>query len=463
MWIKISCFFCFFLSSNVIAITVEEFSAKLMQTHPYFLQLSLSESGSLVDQKIARTYTDWNIQMGANESFSAGEDISSRLYKDLYTTSYEVSASRKIANSGANLNLKHSWNRNAKSYADKDSTVLNTNIFSLDYIQPLLQNKDGLNDRLAIDVADIDFLANQVSLLEQAESFLASKQTKLVDLALKQELEQLYMFQLELSKQQLDLAEEKFLNSLIDKSSFLQEKDNYIKANQQWLQSSRELNILRQELASLINVKESNMVVEFDLFKEQSIIKVEPAVFVKNSRSMQKFDFDKSKFQRQLESYENKTMPSVNLNMGIASQAEDDKYFSSFGNRDFSWNIGVDVSYPLGVRKESLDVERAEISIAQLDAQRHETEINSEQQISYLLAQIDLLAELVNISLEQGELANEKVIEEKTKYDEARGQKSSLIATQKNANLARISNVQAAASYQKIIIDYREVTDQLFN
>ena len=458
MWNRIACVFCLFLSTDVIAITSEEFSAKLMQTHPYFLQLSLSEKVSLVDQKIARTYTDWNIQMGANESFSAGDDISSRLYNDLYTTSYEVSAHRKIANSGANLNLKHSWSRN-----DKDSTVLNTNVFSLDYVKPLLQNQNGLNDRLAVDIADIDLLAKQVSLLEQAESFLASKLTKLVDLALKQELEQLYMFQLELSKQQLDLAEEKFSNSLIDKSSLLQEKDTYVKANQQWLQSSRELNILRQELASLINVKESEMVVEFDLFKEQPIMRVEPAVFVKNSRSMQKFDFDKSKLQRRLETYENKTMPSVNLNMGIASQAEDDKYFSSFGNRDFSWNIGVDVSYPLGVRKESLDVERAEISIAQLDAQRRETEINLEQQVSYLLAQIDLLAELVDISLEQGELANEKVIEEKTKYDNARGQKSLLIAAQKNANLARLSNVQTAASYQKIIIDYRAATDQLFN
>ena len=458
MWNRIACVFCLFLSTDVIAITSEEFSAKLMQTHPYFLQLSLSEKVSLVDQKIARTYTDWNIQMGVNQSFSAGDDISSRLYKDLYTTSYEVSAHRKIANSGANLNLKHSWSRN-----DKDSTVLNTNVFSLDYVKPLLQNQNGLNDRLAVDIADIDLLAKQVSLLEQAESFLASKLTKLVDLALKQELEQLYMFQLELSKQQLDLAEEKFSNSLIDKSSLLQEKDTYVKANQQWLQSSRELNILRQELASLINVKESEMVVEFDLFKEQPIMRVEPAVFVKNSRSMQKFDFDKSKLQRRLETYENKTMPSVNLNMGIASQAEDDKYFSSFGNRDFSWNIGVDVSYPLGVRKESLDVELAEISIAQLDAQRRETEINLEQQISYLLAQIDLLAELVDISLEQGELANEKVIEEKTKYDNARGQKSLLIAAQKNANLARLSNVQTAASYQKIIIDYRAATDQLFN
>jgi len=455
---RIACIFCLFLSTNVIAITAEEFSSKLMQTHPFFLQLSLNEKVSLIDQKIARTYTDWNIQLGADESFSSGDDISSRLYNDLFTTSYEVSALRKIANSGANVNLKHSWNRN-----DKDSTVLNTNIFSIDYIMPLLQNRDGLNDRLAVDVADIELLANQVDLLEQAENFLASKLNQLVDLALKQELEKLYMFQLELSKQQLDLAEEKFSNSLIDKSSFLQEKDIYVKANQQWLQSSRELNILRKEMASLIDVKESEMVVEFDLFEEQNIIRVEPAVFVKNSRPMQKLDFDKSKLERQLETYENKTMPNVNLNMGFASQAEDEKYFSSFGNRDYSWNIGVDVSYPLGVRKESLDVERAEISIAQLDAQRREAEINLEHQISYLLAQIDLLAELVEITLEQGELANEKVVEEKTKYDQARGQKSLLIAAQKNANLARLNNAQAAASYQKIIIDYRAATDQLFN
>jgi len=455
---RITCIFCLFISTNVIAITADEFSTKLMQTHPYFLQLSLSEKVSLIDQKIAKTYTDWNIQMGADESFSAGDDISTRLYNNLYTTSYEVSALRKIANSGANVNLKHSWNRN-----DKDSTVLNSNVFSLDYVMPLLQNKDGLNDRLAVDVADIDLLANQVNLLEQAENFLASKLNQLIDLALKQELEQLYVFQLELSKQQLDLAEEKFSNSLIDKSSYLQEKDIYVKANQQWLQSNRELKILRQEMASLIDVKDSEMVVEFDLFQEQSIIRVDPAVFVKNSRPMQKFDFDKSKLQRQLETYENKTMPNVNLNMGIATQAEDEKYFSSFGNRDYSWNIGIDVSYPLGVRKESLDVERAEISIAQLDAQRRESELNSEQQISYLLAQIDLLAELVEITLEQGELANEKVIEEKTKYDDARGQKSLLIAAQKNANLARLTNAQAAASYQKIIIDYRAATDQLFN
>ena len=447
-----------FFTVNANAITLNEFSAKLIETHPFFVQLSLSEKTSLLDQKASLTYSDWNIKAGASESFSSGEDTSTRLYKDLYTTSYEVSAGRKIENSGANLNLKHSLTRD-----DKDSSATHSNVFSIDYIRPLLQNKDGINDRLTLDIASLDLIAKKVNLEEQAENFLASKLSKFVDLALKQEIVKIHKRELELSKQQLDLTEGKYKNSLIDKSNLIQDKDLYVKAKQQSLQSRKELIIERRELASLIGAQESDMIVEMDLYEEHTMMKVDSATFVKNSRSMQKFDFDKARLQRQLKTFENKTMPSVNLNLGLSALGEDDKYFGSFGNRDYSWNIGVDISYPLGVRKELVDVERTEISIATINAQKREAEINDEYQINYLLAQIDLLSELVTLYLEQGSLANEKVIEEQTKYSEARGQKSLVIAAQKNANLANLNYVQAAATYQKIIIDYKAAIDQLFN
>ena len=447
-----------FFSVNANAITLNEFSAKLIETHPFFVQLSLSEKTSLLDQKASLTYSDWNIKAGASESFSSGEDTSTRLYKDLYTTSYEVSAGRKIENSGANLNLKHSLTRD-----DKDSSATHSNVFSIDYIRPLLQNKDGINDRLTLDIASLDLIAKKVNLEEQAENFLASKLSKFVDLALKQEIVKIHKRELELSKQQLDLTEGKYKNSLIDKSNLIQDKDLYVKAKQQSLQSRKELIIERRELASLIGAQESDMIVDMDLYEEHTMMKVDPATFVKDSRSIQKFDFDKARLQRQLKTFENKTMPSVNLNLGLSALGEDDKYFGSFGNRDYSWNIGVDISYPLGVRKELVDVERTEISIATINAQKREAEINDEYQINYLLAQIDLLSELVTLYLEQGSLANEKVIEEQTKYSEARGQKSLVIAAQKNANLANLTYVQAAATYQKIIIDYKAAIDQLFN
>ena len=159
---------------------------------------------------------------------------------------------------------------------------------------------------------------------------------------------------------------------------------------------------------------------------------------------------------------EDKTMPSVNLKLGLSSLGENDKYFGSFGNRDYSWNVGVDISYPLGSRKELIDVERTEISINNVDAKKKEAEITNVQQINYLLAQVDLLSELVVLYLEQGSLAEEMVIEEQIKFGEARGQKSLVIAAKRNANLVNLTYLQAAGTYQKIIIDYKAAIDQLY-
>ena len=446
------------ISLNASAITLNEFSERLVETHPYFVQLSLSETTSLLDQKSSLTYSDWNIKAGASEAFSGGEDTSTRAYKELYSTKYEVSANRKVENSGASVNLKHSLTRN-----DKDSNASHANLLALDYIRPLLQNKDGLNDRLASDLASLDLIAKQVSLEEQAENFLASKLSKFIDLALKQEIVKNHQISLDLSKQQLDLDEEKFKNSLIDKSVLIQQKDSYVKAKQQLLQSSKELIIERRELANLIGTKESGMIVDFDLFEVHNLTEIDPRSFVSDSRSILKFDFDKARLQRQLVTFENKTMPSVNLNLGLSSLGENDKYFGSFGNRDYSWNVGVDISYPLGSRKELIDVERTEISIDTIDAQKKEAEITNIHQINYLLAQVDLLSELVVLYLEQGSLAEEMVIEEQIKFSEARGQKSLVIAAKRNANLANLTYLQAAGTYQKIVVDYKAAIDQLYN
>ena len=446
------------ISLNASAITLNEFSERLVETHPYFVQLSLSEKTSLLDQKSSLTYSDWNIKAGASEAFSGGEDTSTRAYKELYSTKYEVSANRKVENSGASVNLKHSLTRN-----DKDSNASHANLLALDYIRPLLQNKDGLNDRLASDLASLDLIAKQVSLEEQAENFLASKLSKFIDLALKQEIVKNHQISLDLSKQQLDLDEEKFKNSLIDKSVLIQQKDSYVKAKQQLLQSSKELIIERRELANLIGTKESGMIVDFDLFEVHNLTEIDPRSFVSDSRSILKFDFDKARLQRQLVTFENKTMPSVNLNLGLSSLGENDKYFGSFGNRDYSWNVGVDISYPLGSRKELIDVERTEISIDTIDAQKREAEITNIHQINYLLAQVDLLSELVVLYLEQGSLAEEMVIEEQIKFSEARGQKSLVIAAKRNANLANLTYLQAAGTYQKIVVDYKAAIDQLYN
>ena len=105
-------------SFNVSAITLDDFSTQLVESHPYFVQLSLSEKTSLINQKSLSIYTDWNINAGASETYTGGDDSASRLYEDLYSTKYEIGANRKVSHSGATVNLKHSLTRN-----DKDSNA----------------------------------------------------------------------------------------------------------------------------------------------------------------------------------------------------------------------------------------------------------------------------------------------------------------------------------------------------
>ena len=458
MWPRILYLFCIFFSLKVNAITIEEFSSELLKSHPYFLQQTLSEKVSIIDQKDALIYSDWTIQAGASESYASGEDQDVKSYDNRYITGYEVSAAKKFPDTGASLTLGHSWN-----IANTDNTNLSSNSFSLDYTRPLLQNKDGLNDRLAADIATIDSQLKQINLQEQSENYLASKLKKFIDLAHAQEKEKLYKDQLELSKEQLSLADKKFNQSLIEKTALLQEQDAYTRADQQWLQSRLDLANLQQELSSLIGMSKNNMTVELDLFERQVITQIDAANFVTKSRILQQLDFDKLKLKRQLVTYKDKNKANVNLTMGIASQGEHNKFFKSLSNRDYSWNVGVNVSYPINPVKESLDIQRAEINIAQIDAQKSEKVIEIEQQISFLVSQINLLDELMTINAKQVQLSNQKIAEEAIKYKEARGQKSLLISAQKNANQTLLSSIQTATNYQKTIIDYRAAIDQLLD
>jgi outer membrane protein TolC len=260
VWFRVLFLFCFFLSLKVSAITIEEFSLELMKSHPYFLQQSLSEKVSIIDQKDALIYSDWIFQAGASESYASGEDQSSKLYDDRYTTSLEVSAAKKFPETGGSLTLGHSWNI-TDTDVNSISTNLNSNSFSLDYTRPLLQNKNGINDRLAADITTIDTQSKLINLKEQSENYLASKLKKFIDLAHAQEKEKLCRDQLELTKEQLSLAEKKFNQSLIEKTTLLQEQDLYTRADQQWLQSKLDLANLQQELSSLIGIIANNMVV----------------------------------------------------------------------------------------------------------------------------------------------------------------------------------------------------------
>lgn len=444
------------LCTETSALSVDEYTSALIKIHPYFLQLSLSEEASLIDQQAALAYTDWSVRGSVSNSNTSGDHLASRLYSDLNMTSYEVSARKSIEQTGGNISLSHSWNRN-----NRDGSVSGTNAVGVDYSQPLLQNKGGLNDRLGADIAAIEATAQGLNRAEQSESFIASKTKRLVDLVLAQEKESVYRQQLNLTIIQLKLVEDKLSSGLVERSELLGELDAKLRAEQQWLQAQQELSMLRQELAAQINIHTSAMVIEFNLYQQHAIAQIDFGIVLPKLRVIQQIQLEKKKLLRQRQSLENKLLPSVNVSFGLSTQGEATDYLDGFSNQDQSWRVAVDVSYPLGQNKAKLDLQRSDISLARLNARQREVEINIKQQVGTLVSQMDLLSQMMRTSLEQKQIAEDKLSEEKTRYDDARGQKIWLIGAEKALNMTSFAYTQVAASYQKAVVEYRSAIDLL--
>jgi len=444
------------LYTEASALSVAEYTTALIKTHPYFLQLSLSEEASLIDQQAALTYTDWSIRGSVNNSNASGDHLASRSYSDLNMTAYEISARKNIEQTGGNISLNHSWNRN-----NRDGSVSRVNAISMDYSQPLLQNKGGLNDRLGADIAAIEVTTQGLNRAEQFESFVASITKRLIDLVLAKEKESVYHQQLNLTTAQLELVENKLRSGLVERSEMLGELDTKLRAEQQWLQAQQELYLLRQELAAQINIQPSAMVIEFDLYQQHEIAQIDVEIVLPGLRLIQQIQLEKQKLLRQRQSLENKLLPSVNLSVGLSTQGEADSYLDGFSSQDQSWRVGVDVSYPLGQNKAKLDLQRSELSLARLNARQREVEMNIKQQISALVSQVSLLSQMMQTSLAQKQIAEDKLGEEKLRYSNARGQKIWLIGAEKALNMANFAYAQVAASYQKSVVEYRSAIDQL--
>jgi len=436
---------CLGASAQSFALTLDEYSEKLAQEHPFYSQLSLSEGANQLAHQASQLQYDWNTQISINDNYTSSGGLNS--------AKAEISTQKAIKGTGGNLSIKHSWNDNGLTQP--------TNLTSIAYSQPFLQNQSGINTSLPSDLANIDLESKKISLIEQSENFLASKSKRFIDLVFAQEKVVIVEGNLTLSEQQFNIANEKHGQSVLSESSLMQEQDNYIRAKQQLLQAEQELDSMQKELAMWIGISSQLMIAEFDVFQEQAPLDKATKSLVSNSRTIQQLNLDRKKLQRQLISHENKLKPSVNLNVGLISQGSADSYLDSFSNQSSSFEMGLNFTYPFGNSKEQLDIERTRNSLAQLNSRMQESEANLTQQINAQFSLIELLQQLMEISLEQSLLADAKVGEVQKQYNNAKSQKSNVIAAQKSANTAKLSYTQAAAHLQKAHIDYLSLSDQL--
>ncbi len=439
-------------SFNAQAMSEYEFIERLKNTHPFFKQQALSSQIKQVEKRLTSANEDWIIAIDGNYKNENASDISSSTYNKLETTSVDVSATRKIANSGSNITFKHTWK-------DKNKDVNTTrNKFSLDYTYPLLRNRDGVNDRLDADVAQIAIEQNTLERLEQEEGFILKKLKRFVDLAYAQEQQLINERRLILAEQELSLVKQKFSASVVDKVDVLLQEDAYQRAQQQLLQAQQDLILLRHEISITLALDFNQAVAEMDLYKAYT---PKDAQLLVNTRVLRITDLNQKTLRRQLRSFKNESEAKLDLNLGLASEGENSNYSNSLENQSATWNVGLGLSYPLGGVKSNNNIKKVEIKLARLALSKQEQLLDLNVQAITLKEKISLLMQMFKSNKKQIAIAQARTLEERDRYANGSGQASFVISAQNNEQNAQLSYAQVATSYQKSVFDFKATIDQL--
>ena len=437
---------------NAQAISEREFIERLKATHPFFEQQALSSQIKQVEKRLTTANEDWVISINGNYKNENASDISSSTYNKLNTTSADVSATRKIANSGSDITFKHAWK-------DKNKDVNTTrNRFSLDYTYPLLRNRDGVNDQLDGDVAQIAIEKNTLERLEQEENFILKKLKRFVDLAYAQEQQLINERRLALAGQELNLVKQKFEASVVDKVDVLLQEDAYQRAQQQLLQAQQDLILLRHEIAITLALNFDQVVANTDLYK---IYSAKEVWLLADTRALKITALDQKTLKRQLFSFKNESQAKLDLNLGLASEGENSSYSNSLENQSATWNVGLDWSYPLGGVKSSNNVKKAEIKLARLAQYKREQLLELNVQATILKEKIKLLMQMLKSNKKQISIAMARTVEERGRYANGSGQASFVISAQNNEQNAQLGYAQVATNYQKAVLDFKATIDQL--
>ena len=438
---------------NVQAINEREFIERLKATHPFFEQQALSSQIKQVEKRLTTANEDWVISINGNYKNENASDISSSTYNKLNTTSADVSATRKIANSGSDITFKHVW-----TDKDKDGVDIARNRFSLDYTYPLLRNRDGVNDQLDGDVAQIAIEKNTLERLEQEENFILKKLKRFVDLAYAQEQQLINERRLALAGQELNLVKQKFAASVVDKVDVLLQEDAYQRAQQQLLQAQQDLILLRHEIAITLALNFDQVVANTDLYK---IYSAKEVWLLADTRALKITALDQKTLKRQLFSFKNESQAKLDLNLGLASEGENSSYSNSLENQSATWNVGLDWSYPLGGVKSSNNVKKAEIKLARLAQYKREQLLELNVQATILKEKIKLLMQMLKSNKKQISIAKARTVEERGRYANGSGQASFVISAQNNEQNAQLGYAQVATNYQKAVLDFKATIDQL--
>lgn len=461
----------------VQSITLPIFLDSVAANHPLISQQEFRPRISDIRRQGFLAAEDWRLRL--NPRYSHVEPVSTSPFAPTRVdeVSFDASIRRAIWNTGGDLSVN--WQTN---YTDQvlpsinipgpagDQSIstgaprLYEHIVSVGFTQPLLQNRGGDLDRLQYDLGAFETTIADLQSSEDIEEFLANLAGQFVTWVSLAAQADIIQHRLELAQEERSHLEERYDVNLIDRADLLRAENAYRTVRQQLVlaQSRRDAQAARlAELAQWEALVEKSP--EYDLFRTVELPSLDSAyaIIETDGREIQVLRTQRDQIARQLSAYEQTELPRLDLNLSLGLMGGDDTFGESVMIDDPRWTIGLLFRHPLGAHAAETDIQVVRLQQKQLEKSEQNLLLQIRSSVRSILKRMRDLEDVLELNRAAIESARERWQEEQKLYRQGRGQLVWVIQAQDMEQNARLTYAQNAATYHQLLIDLRELTDQI--
>ena len=121
------------------------------------------------------------------------------------------------------------------------------------------------------------------------------------------------------------------------------------------------------------------------------------------------------------------------------------------------WNVGLQLTYPLGQSAQRANYARAELQIQQTNVQLRQIELQIATEVTNAALQIDAIQERIAAATAARELAEEQLTAEEIKFEVGISTNFFVVQAQRDLATAQDTELRAILDYQKALIEFDRV------
>jgi outer membrane protein TolC len=446
-------------------ITRDEFLNRLKQVHPLFEKENLTARIEKEDRKALAGAEDWNLL--SSMTYSHEQPAIAGLGPERTDAISAGGGFEKLFwKTGGRLSTSLSFNRVDLKidplYGFPDTYYQNQ--FSITYIHPLSQNRNGFLDRFGYELKRFDIDFSEIQALENQESFLARFAKKFLDWVFLAEQEKIVSERLALSKEALANIRKKREANLVDAVDVLRAEDAVRISKQNLVLVLSKGNGLQAELAVLSqNDDLYNLKPEYDLYEIESLPPQDDAMLQlkRDSRLIKTLNIRIQQLKYSRLGFEETMKPQLSLLAQFNIKNAGENFGEALGMDKPDVIGGLQFSVPLGNRISKSRIAKTDLQVAQLEKQRDELTLDLEAALTNLYIQIEELKKVLTLNQEQIESAQAKTAEELRLYNQGRVDLTFVIQSQDGEQDAKLTFAFNALTHQKLLVEYRALMDLL--